>query len=105
MMRPIDDQTHYGVPDLWVQMPSDMAGDCEDNALAKLELLRRAEFPIASQSRLRFVVVARPGEAAGGHVVLELLVAPGEIAILDSNFNDLMTRADLEAEGYVFFDW
>lgn len=100
----VTDQEHYGTAEKWVMMPSDGKGDCEDYALSKMELLRRAKVPVIIVARVRSVQV-KDDEMEGGHAILELLLPNGSIAILDNRFNDLMLRSELEAKGYKFFDW
>jgi len=56
-VRPVDDQTQYGVPDLWatpLMTLATNAGDCEDYAIAKYVALKEIGFPI---NDLRLVIV------------------------------------------------
>lgn len=102
----VTDKEHYGRDEKWVTWPEDGKGDCEDFALTKMEMLRQAGVPVIAVSRIRGVIVmdAR-GEILGAHAILELLLPNGSIAFLDNRFNELMTRRELEAHGYRFFDW
>lgn len=98
------DDDHYGVEDKWVSFPSDGKGDCEDYATTKAEVLRRAGWPMLSATRIVFVYV-HDVNGGGGHAILAVRLAGGEVAYLDNNYDALMTRAELEANGYEFFDW
>lgn len=56
-VRPVDDQTQYGVADLWatpLMTLTSNAGDCEDYAIAKLVALKEAG---VSAGDLRLVIV------------------------------------------------
>lgn len=56
-IRPVDDMTQYGVPDLWaspLMTFQSNAGDCEDYAIAKYVALQELGF---SEQDLRLVVV------------------------------------------------
>lgn len=95
------DTDHYGKLDNWVMNPVDGKGDCEDYVLTKLDKLGDLGFPILTHSRVRFVFVG-----LAGHAILELrMPETGAIMFLDNGYDDLMTRAELEARGYRFFDW
>lgn len=102
----VSDQEHYGRDEVWVMMPPDGKGDCEDYALTKMELLRQAGVPVVAVARIRGVVVLdAKGQVLGAHAILELLLPGGSVAFLDNRFPELMTRSELEAHGYRFFDW
>lgn len=95
------DEEHYGVRDHWVMFPPDGKGDCEDYVLAKYALLAQAGFPTVTHARLRSVLVG-----IQGHAILELrMPGDGSILFMDNNTDTLMTRPELEAAGYRFFDW
>lgn len=104
-MRPMADKAQYGREDMWVMLPESMAGDCEDYVLSKIAFLTDAHFPVVANSRLRAVVVHRKGHKPDGHAILELRLPKGSIAFMDNNFDVLMTRRELVAQGYEFFDW
>lgn len=102
----VSDLEHYGVEEKWVSMPEDSKGDCEDYALTKMELLRQMGVPIVAVAKIRSVTVRdAKGKFLGNHAILELLLPKGSVAFLDLRFDDLMTRRELEAKGYVFYDW
>lgn len=103
----VEDMTHYGVPDKWVSEPKDFQGDCDDYALTKLVKLEDYGVDVVADTRLRFVYVKDAGMSeAAGHVVLEVRLNDGSIAILDNMFDELMTRRELERTyGYTFYDW
>lgn len=105
MIQPVSDFEHYGVIENWVMFPEDMKGDCEDYALSKMEILRQAGFPTVQFSRIRGVVVHRAGKPDEGHAILELRMPDGAIMFLDNLHANPMTRAELTAQGYEFFDW
>lgn len=105
MIKPVEDAKHYGVEQVMVSFPPDMKGDCEDYALTKLVMLEQAGLPVPAFARLRFVYVVDAKGGAFAHALLEVRMPKGGIALLDNNFNALMTRGELEARGYQFFDW
>jgi predicted transglutaminase-like cysteine proteinase len=98
------DDVHYGVTDHWVGRPQDGKGDCEDYALTKLELLGEAGFPVISNTRIRSVYV-KDKDGEDGHAILEVRMPNGAVAELDNRFDEPMTRRELEARGYLFFEW
>lgn len=98
------DQKHYGVADLWVMMPPDNKGDCEDFALTKLFVLSQAGFPIVTNTKLVGVIV-HTGKSEEGHAILAVRLDSGEVAYLDNMNAEPMTRRELVARGYEFFDW
>jgi predicted transglutaminase-like cysteine proteinase len=98
------DQAHYGVPERFVSWPADLKGDCEDYALSKLEIMGNLGWPLVGNARLDTALI--PAEKGpDGHAIAEYRLPSGEVAILDSNFNEPMTRKELERAGYQFFDW
>jgi len=100
------DAAHYADDQQMISWPADLKGDCEDIALSKLVSLVRAGWPVVEAARLRFAYLRpSPGAERVGHIVVEVRLAKGAIAILDNNFDQLMTRRELEARGYRFFDW
>lgn len=100
-----DDQSHYGFKDRAVAMPDDMKGDCEDYAMTKVAMLVQSGADVVDLVRLRYVWLAT-AKGETGHAILEVrLPKSGAIAILDNNFDELMTRPELEAKGYRFVDW
>jgi predicted transglutaminase-like cysteine proteinase len=106
-----DDKTHYGIDELWVMFPSDAKGDCEDYALTKLGVLALAGFPIISHAKIVMLVVHHPsnpdpdGTVNDGHAILAVRLPSGAVAYMDNNNDELMTRRELVAQGYRFFDW
>jgi len=92
MVRPLGDDTHWGVVDSW-DYPSDGFGDCEDYQLLKRKLLVGAGLP---RRALRMTVVI--DERGEGHAVLMVRTDRGEF-ILDNK-----TRAVLPwyETGYVY---
>ena len=105
-MTYVTDKEQYGVSEHWVMNPPSMKGDCEDYALTKLSLLRQRGLPIISQSKVVTLVVTNPTtNESNGHAILAVRLNSGEVAYLDNGFDRLMTRTELEAFGYKFFDW
>lgn len=103
----VSDEEHYGIIDHYVSMPADNKGDCEDYALTKMELLSAAGFPVVTNAKLVPVLVhykSTGQDTVGGHMILAILLASGAVAYLDLS-SEPMTRAELEARGYQFFDW
>jgi len=105
VIRPVPDEQHYGIVDKWVSWPADLQGDCEDVAVSKLVTLSDAGMPVVEFTRLRFVYATGGDGQLYAHAILEARMPKGAIAILDVNFDELMTRRELEAAGYKFFDW
>lgn len=100
----VSDMDQYGVTEHWVMNPASGMGDCEDYALTKLSLLQQLGFPYIGSARIRALVATTP-KGQYGHAVLEVRMKTGTV-ILDNNFNQLMTREELEKNhGYRFFDW
>lgn len=103
-IQPESDKDHYGVEDLWVMLPPDDKGDCEDYALTKIFYLEQIGVSPASQMKLVGVVV-HVGKQREGHAILAVLLPSGDVAYLDNLRPNLATRAELVASGYQFFDW
>jgi len=100
----ISDRDHYGVNELWVMNPPDGKGDCEDYSLTKLMILSEAGFPIVTNTKIVGVLVHH-GNKAEGHALLAVLMPNGSVVYLDNLNSEPMTRAELQARGYQFFDW
>jgi predicted transglutaminase-like cysteine proteinase len=98
------DLEHYGMEDMWVQYPADGKGDCEDYALTKLGMLEQLGVPVVTNTKLVSVIVKEPG-GVEGHEILAILMPKGAVLYLDNMNRHLMTRPELEREGYTFFDW
>lgn len=102
----ISDEAQYGVSERWVMNPESGMGDCEDFALTKLSILQQAGFPYVTSARITTLLVVTPDGAITGHAVLEIRLPSGAVAVLDNNFNTLMTREELtQNHGYRFYDW
>ena len=100
----VSDREHYGVIDLWVQFPPDGKGDCEDVALTKLGLLTNAGVVTVADYKIVTLMVHRK-EGDFGHAILAVRLPDGAVAYLDSLYPEPMTRKELRARGYQFFDW
>jgi predicted transglutaminase-like cysteine proteinase len=107
------DMEQYGVEDLWIMAPASKTGDCEDIALTKLFILGNItsgpfkDYSLVSRTKIRTVFLKdlKTNEVYDGHAILEVLLPQGTVAFLDNRNEHLMTRKELEAQGYVFFDW
>jgi predicted transglutaminase-like cysteine proteinase len=84
--------------------PADGKGDCEDYVLTKLFLLAEIGFPYVSNAKIVTVTILKGGKVVGAHAILAVLMPKGSIGYLDMT-TEPMTRAELEAKGYHFFDW
>lgn len=109
-----DDYHHYGVGDFWVTLPADAKGDCEDYALTKLFFISQyddyAGDPVDEVTNTKIVgvmvhFVANGKADADGHAILAVKLPSGTVAYLDLNNQELMTRRELQNQGYEFFDW
>ena len=95
-VRFVDDSRQYGREDLWVAASDTLRrgrGDCEDYAIAKLQMLRAAGLA----DRDLYLVIARDLVRRSDHAVL-VVRAGGRMLVLD-NGTDLVLDAD-EAGDY-----
>jgi predicted transglutaminase-like cysteine proteinase len=92
MIKPLTDQDHWGVPDIW-DFPHDGAGDCEDYQLLKRKLLVEAGLP---RRAMRMTVVL--DERGEGHAVLMIRTDRGDF-ILD---NKIASVRPWHETGYVY---
>lgn len=102
------DIDHYDIDDLWVMYPKDGLGDCEDFALTKLGMLGQMGMPVVSSTKLVNVMVHRmtpQGPDDEGHEILAVRLPHGAVLYLDNLNPEPMTREELVAQGYEFFDW
>ena len=91
-IRPMRDQDHWGVVDVW-GLPDDGYGDCEDFQLLKRKLLVEAGLP---RRALRMTVVI---DATGeGHAVLTVRTTRGDL-VLDNQTDEILPW---QATGYRF---
>lgn len=103
-ITPESDLDHYGKQERFVSMPADGKGDCEDYALSKMELLGNLGMPLAGNAILLTVVVHAKGSVYG-HAIVQLRMPGGAFMYLDSDHDEPMTKRELVADGYQFFDW
>lgn len=110
----VTDAEQYGQREMFVMLPESGKGDCEDYALTKMWVLFNAGYPTLHWARLQSIMVTervvnkdtgKIEKKLTGHMVLEVKLPSGEIAVMDNNHDDLMTRRELEARGYEFIDW
>ena len=88
-----DDSRQYGVADQWSSANSTLSrgrGDCEDYAIAKLAMLRRAGF---AERDLYFVVLKDLARRAD-HAVL-VVRSGGRFLVLDNGTDQLTDSADI----------
>lgn len=90
-VRFIDDQVQFGRADVWVSAAETLRrgkGDCEDYAIAKMQMLRRAGF----SERDLYVVIVRDLVRRADHAVL-VARAEGRMFVLDNGTDKLLDTA------------
>jgi predicted transglutaminase-like cysteine proteinase len=90
-VRFVDDQVQYGRADVWASAAETLRrgkGDCEDYAIAKLQMLRRAGF----SERDLYVVIVRDLARRADHAVL-VARAEGRMYVLDNGTDKLLDTA------------
>lgn len=89
-----DDQRHFGRADVWSTANDTLRsgrGDCEDYAIAKMQMLRAAGFP----DRDLYLVVLRDLVRRADHAVL-VARAAGRMVMLDSGTDELVDTDKVE---------
>jgi len=89
----IDDSRQYGVGDYWTSAADTLRrgrGDCEDYAIAKLQLLRRAGFA----EKDLYLVILRDTLRRADHAVL-VARADGRLLVLDNGTDRLIDSYEL----------
>ena len=89
----VDDSRQYGVADLWTSAAETLRrgrGDCEDYAIAKLQLLRRAGF--AEQDL--YLVILHDSLRRADHAVL-VARADGRMLVLDNGTDRLVDSYEM----------
>ena len=92
-VRFVDDIRQYGVADRWTAAAETLRrgrGDCEDYAIAKLQLLRRAGF---AEEDLYFVIL-RDALRRADHAVL-VVRAEGRLLVLDNGTDRLIDSHEM----------
>ena len=92
-VRFVDDIRQYGVADRWTNAAETLRrgrGDCEDYAIAKLQLLRRAGF---AEKDLYFVIL-RDALRRADHAVL-VVRAEGRLLVLDNGTDRLIDSHEM----------
>ena len=87
-VRFVDDQVQFGKADVWSSAPATLkrgAGDCEDYAIAKMAMLRRAGFA----ERDLYLVIVRDLVRRSDHAVLAVR-AEGRMYVLDNGTDALL---------------
>ena len=89
----VDDSRQYGVSDLWSAAADTLRrgrGDCEDYAIAKLQLLRRAGFA----DKDLYLVILRDALRRADHAVL-VVRAEGRMLVLDNGTDRLIDSFEM----------
>jgi predicted transglutaminase-like cysteine proteinase len=87
-VRFVDDSVQYGRADVWAPASQTLArgrGDCEDFAIAKLQMLRRAGIP----DRDLYLVIVKDLARRSDHAVL-VVRAAGHMYVLDNGTDRLL---------------
>lgn len=93
-VRFVEDRVQYGVEDRWSPAAETLSrgrGDCEDFAIAKLAMLRRAGFA----ERDLYLVIARDLVRRQDHAIA-VARANGRLWVLDSGTDQLLDSADVQ---------
>ena len=89
----VDDQKRWGRPDVWSTATETLRsgkGDCEDYAIAKLQMLRRAGF----SDRDLYLVVVKDLIGRQDHAVL-VVRADGRMLVLDNGTDSVLDSDEL----------
>ena len=89
----VDDRKQYGRADVWSAAAETLTrgrGDCEDYAIAKLQMLRRAGFA----DKDLYLVIVRDLVSRADHAVL-VVRAAGEMYVLDNGTSKLLNSEDI----------
>ena len=89
----IDDRKQYGRADVWSAAADTLTrgrGDCEDYAIAKLQMLRRAGF----SDRNLYLVIVKDLVSRGDHAVL-VVRAAGQMYVLDNGTSKLLNSEEI----------
>ena len=92
-VRFVDDIRQYGVADMWTSAAQTLSrgrGDCEDYAIAKLQLLRRAGFA----DKDLYLVILRDALRRADHAVL-VARADGRLLVLDNGTDRLFDSYEM----------
>ena len=92
-VRFVDDSRQYGVEDHWTAAADTLRraqGDCEDYAIAKLQLLRRAGFA----DKDLYLVILRDALRRADHAVL-VARADNRLLVLDNGTNRLVDSSEM----------
>lgn len=89
----MDDQRHWGRPDVWSTAAETLKsgrGDCEDYAIAKLQMLRHAGF----SDRDLYLVIVKDLVSRQDHAVL-VVRAAGKMLVLDNGTDQVLDSEEL----------
>lgn len=93
LVRFTNDSTQYGTADRWMSGGDTLRqgkGDCEDYAIAKLQMLRQAGF----NSKDLYLVILRDLTRSADHAVL-VVRAEGRLLVLDNGTNRIVDSATI----------
>ncbi len=89
----VDDRKQYGQADVWSAAADTLSrgrGDCEDYAIAKLQMLRRAGIA----DRDMYLVIVKDLVSRSDHAVL-VVRAAGQMYVLDNGTSKLLNSEDI----------
>lgn len=89
----VEDVRQYGAADLWSPAAQSLTrgrGDCEDYAIAKMQLLRALGVPADSM----FLVIARDLVRRADHAILAVAV-DGDLVVLDNETDRILSSAEI----------
>ena len=92
-VRFVDDQVQFGRADVWTSASETLRrgkGDCEDYAIAKMQMLRRAGFA----DRDLYLVIVRDLVRRADHAVL-VARAEGRLVVLDNGTDRLIDSHEM----------
>ncbi|MBB4642149.1 transglutaminase-like cysteine peptidase [Rhizorhapis suberifaciens] len=90
----VEDTRQYGVADHWAPAAQSLArgrGDCEDFAIAKMQMLRALGIPASAM----FLVIARDLVRRADHAVLAVAV-DGDLLVLDNETDKVLSSDDVK---------
>ncbi len=93
LIRFTNDSTQYGIADRWMSGGDSLRqgkGDCEDYAIAKLQMLRQAGF----SAKDLYLVILRDMTRNADHAVL-VVRAEGRLLVLDNGTNRIVDSATI----------
>ncbi|MCF8709837.1 transglutaminase-like cysteine peptidase [Rhizorhapis sp. SPR117] len=92
-IRYVDDVKEYGTADYWASAAQSLSrgrGDCEDYAIAKMQLLKALGVPADSM----YLVIARDLVRRADHAILAVAM-DGDLLVLDNETNRILRSAEV----------